>query len=80
MIGCFSESRLALSAAAHLALARPNIVFVDLDSAYKQKQDPVIGGVGCDMKLGGQLNLPDKPGHGAEFDEKYLDLNSHIII
>ena len=27
MIGCFGESRLGLTAAAHLALARPNIVF-----------------------------------------------------
>ena len=33
MIVCFGESRLGLRAAAHLALARTNIVFLDFDSA-----------------------------------------------
>ena len=42
MIGCFGESRLGLSAAAHLAMARPNIKFIDLDSAFYFKVDSVI--------------------------------------
>ncbi|PHZ86370.1 mandelate racemase/muconate lactonizing enzyme family protein [Paremcibacter congregatus] len=72
MIGCFGESRLGLSAAAHLAMARPNITFLDLDSAYHFKSDPVIGGVTYDEKVGGLLHLPDTPGHGAEIDEIVL--------
>jgi L-alanine-DL-glutamate epimerase-like enolase superfamily enzyme len=72
MIGCFSESRLALSAAAHLAMARPNICFLDLDSAYSFKTDPVIGGITYDDQIGGVIHMPVGPGHGAEFDEAFL--------
>ena len=73
MIGCFAESRLALSAAAHLAMARPNICFLDLDSAFDFVTDPVIGGMTYDDKVGGLLHLPDTPGHGAAFDEAALE-------
>ena len=72
MIGCFGESRLGLGAAAHLALARPNIVFLDLDSAYDFKTDPVRGGMTYDSKLGGVIHVTDEPGHGASFDEAAL--------
>ena len=80
MIGCFAESRLALSAAAHLALARPNIVFLDLDSAYDFKEDPVIGGMTYDDKVGGLIHVPDAPGHGAAFDENFLDKDSLVTV
>jgi L-Ala-D/L-Glu epimerase len=69
MIGCFGESRLALSAAAHLALARPNIVFLDLDSAYDFQADPVLGGMTYDDTIGGVIHVPDTPGLGATMDE-----------
>jgi L-alanine-DL-glutamate epimerase-like enolase superfamily enzyme len=78
MIGCFSESRLALSAAAHLAMARPNICFLDLDSAFHFDQDPVLGGVTYDNKVGGVLHLPDTPGHGALFDESVLEIQATV--
>ena len=78
MIGCFSESRLALSAAAHLAMARPNICFLDLDSAFHFDQDPVIGGMTYDNKVGGVLYLPDTPGHGALFDESVLEIHATV--
>tara|TARA_B110000037_G_scaffold25642_1_gene30029 strand:- start:1247 stop:2362 length:1116 start_codon:yes stop_codon:yes gene_type:complete len=80
MIGCFAESRLGLSAAAHLAMARPNISFIDLDSCYHFKTDPVIGGMIFDDKIGGLLNLPDAIGHGAFFNESDLDQKSKVII
>ena len=73
MIGCFGESRLALSAAAHLAMARPNIVFLDLDSAFDFTADPVIGGLQYDPEIGGLIHLPETPGHGAAFDEGALE-------
>jgi len=72
MIGCFAESRLGLSAAAHLAMARPNIAFIDLDSAYQFKNDPVIGGMKYDDKIGGLIHLPNTVGHGADIDEVSL--------
>ncbi|MDB9952444.1 dipeptide epimerase [Porticoccaceae bacterium] len=72
MIGCFGESRLALSAAAHLAAAKPNIVFLDLDSAFGFKSDPVIGGLRYDQQQGGVIHLDDVAGHGAAFDESGL--------
>ena len=72
MIGCFGESRLALTAAAHLAIARPNICFLDLDSAFSFECDPVIGGMTYDPKLGGVIHVTDEPGHGASFDEAAL--------
>jgi L-alanine-DL-glutamate epimerase-like enolase superfamily enzyme len=72
MIGCFAESRLALSAAAHMAMARPNIVFLDLDSAYDFVTDPVVGGLRYDETVGGLLHLDDSPGLGAAFDEGQL--------
>jgi L-alanine-DL-glutamate epimerase-like enolase superfamily enzyme len=72
MIGCFAESRLALSAAAHMAMARSNIVFLDLDSAYDFVTDPVIGGIAYDEKVGGLLHIDDTPGIGASFDEAQL--------
>jgi len=80
MVGCFAESRLGLSAAAHLAMARPNISFIDLDSCYHFKTDPVIGGMTFDDKIGGLLNLPDVIGHGAAFDESALDLESKVVV
>ena len=68
MVGCMSETRLGLSAAAHLASARPNIVFADLDSAFG-KADLVEGGIAYD---GGDITLPDAPGHGADIKPEVL--------
>lgn len=73
MIGCFAESRLSLGVAAHLATAKPNIHFLDLDSALSFKADPVIGGMTFDAKVGGLMHLNDAVGHGAEFDESFLE-------
>ena len=80
MLGCFGESRLALSANAHLAMARPNIAFVDLDSSYLFKDDPVRNGLSYDESVGGLIHLDDSPGHGAAIREEYLDPASRIVI
>lgn len=73
MIGCFGESRLALTAAAHLAMARPNIAFYDLDSAYQFTDDPVIGGLVYDTSEAGRIRLGEAPGLGARIDEAALE-------
>lgn len=80
MVGCFAESRLGLSAAAHLAIAKPNIAFLDLDSAYEFKSDPVIGGMSYDDKIGGLIHVSDEPGHGASFNEDAFEPGSQLTI
>ncbi len=80
MIGCFAESRLALSAAAHLASARPNIVFLDLDSALNLKTDPVQGGMIYNGENGGGITLPDTPGLGARFTDEFLKDCAHYSV
>ncbi len=69
MVGCMDETRLALSAAAHLVSARPNIVFADLDSNLCLSEDPVSGGM---ISKGGKITLPDTPGHGADIPQDVL--------
>lgn len=77
MIGCFGESRLGLSAAAHLASAHPNIHFIDLDSALHFCHDPVTGGMAIEENSGGKITIPAGIGHGAELDEAELE---HITV
>ncbi|MBC8155218.1 MAG: dipeptide epimerase [Bacteroidetes bacterium] len=69
MIGCMSESRLAITANAHFASARRNIQFCDLDGPFEHAIDPVLGGA---IYTGYQITLPDSPGIGAEIDPVFL--------
>lgn len=71
MVGCMTESRLGLTAGAHLVSARPNIVFADLDGADMLKEDPVTGGMTYGEK--GQIHLPEGPGLGADVDPAFLE-------
>jgi L-alanine-DL-glutamate epimerase-like enolase superfamily enzyme len=69
MLGCMMETRLGLTAAAHLVSARPNIRYVDLDGHLVLKEDPILGGASWE---GGTITLPDEPGIGAVVDPAYL--------
>lgn len=69
MIGCMSESRLALTANAHFASARQNVQFYDLDACFEHAEDPVYGGI---LYNGYQIELPETPGIGAEIDTTFL--------
>ena len=69
-LGGFLESRLAFTAAAHLALATDSIVYYDFDTPLMLIEDPVTGGIIYDSK--GVVTVPDAPGLGAGFDEQYL--------
>ena len=77
-VGCMSETRLGLTALAHLVVARKNIVHFDLDSALQLTEDPVIGG----MTYGenGIVIVPDTPGIGADFDQAFLDKMEKAVI
>jgi L-alanine-DL-glutamate epimerase-like enolase superfamily enzyme len=70
MIGCMSESRLAITAKAHFASARRNVSFYDLDAPFEHAEDPVLGGV---TYRGYEIELPTGPGIGATIDETFLD-------
>jgi L-Ala-D/L-Glu epimerase len=70
MIGCMSESRLGISANAHLAAALTNIVFYDLDSPFEHAIDPVVGGIVYQNHY--HLQIPDTAGHGAAIDDDFL--------
>lgn len=69
MVGCMLETRLGLTAAAHLVASQKNIVFADLDGNSEHKIDPIIGGIKVDR---GTIYLPDKPGLGCEVDGDFL--------
>jgi len=77
MLGCMDETRLGISAAAHVVSARPNIVFADLDSPLFLSEDPVSGGVTYD---GEQIILPDTPGHGADIKAEVIERLEGITV
>jgi L-Ala-D/L-Glu epimerase len=78
MLGGMLESRVALSANVHFALACPNIQFYDLDTCLLgHKADPVIDGVRFD---GMKLKLPDLPGIGADADPAFLETCEKIVV
>lgn len=77
-VGGFLESRLAFTASAHLALISDNIIHCDFDTPLMFTEDPVIGGI--TYGKGGVLTIPDTPGLGATFDEKYLNKLQKVII
>jgi L-alanine-DL-glutamate epimerase-like enolase superfamily enzyme len=69
MVGCMTETRLGLTAAAHLVSARKNVIYADLDGHLMLKEDPVVGG--AQWKVG-EITLSDAPGHGADIDPAFL--------
>jgi L-alanine-DL-glutamate epimerase-like enolase superfamily enzyme len=78
MMGGMLESRIALSAFAHLATACDNIRFYDMDTCLLgHKTDPVTGGVRFN---GFFVELPDGPGIGADADPAFLAGLDHITV
>jgi L-Ala-D/L-Glu epimerase len=77
MIGCMFETRLGLTAAAHLASACPNIAFLDLDSSFYLSEDPVSGGITFDGEM---VSLPDSAGLGADVNPEFLASLEHATI
>jgi L-Ala-D/L-Glu epimerase len=69
MLGCMSETRLALTAAAHVHGAQKNILYADLDGYFSLSVDPVVDGM---TVRNGMVTLPEKPGLGADIDPAFL--------
>lgn len=78
MMGGMLESRVALTAFAHFALAHENIKFYDMDtSMLGHKTDPVTGGV---LYNGFKLAIPGTPGIGADVEQPFLDKCENVLI
>lgn len=72
MMGCMLESPIGVAAAAHVALARSDIVTrIDLDAAALCRHNPVRGGMHFD---GPQLTASAQPGLGIEGVDGLLPL------
>ncbi|WP_210518570.1 mandelate racemase/muconate lactonizing enzyme family protein [Hymenobacter terricola] len=69
-VGGFLESRLGMTAAAHLALTNDAIRYCDFDTPLMFAEDPVVGGI--QYQAGGVVAVPTTPGLGATIDEAYL--------
>lgn len=70
MMGGMLESRIALTAFSHFAVANPNIIFYDMDTCLiGHKLDPVTDGV---IFNGFFLKIPHTPGIGADADDEFL--------
>jgi L-alanine-DL-glutamate epimerase-like enolase superfamily enzyme len=71
MMGGMLESRVALTAFGHFALAHENVVFYDMDTCMLgHKADPVTGGVRYN---GFFVEVPDATGIGADADNAFLE-------
>ncbi len=77
-VGGFMESRLGMTAGAHLSLANDHIHHCDFDTPLMFTEDPVIGGMS--YKANGVVELPDTPGLGAVIDESYLKEGERFIL
>jgi L-alanine-DL-glutamate epimerase-like enolase superfamily enzyme len=78
MLGGMLESRLALTAKVHFALAGNNIKFYDLDTCLLgHLEDPVTGGV---TFKGMNLEISDSIGIGADIDEKFLKRLEKFVV
>jgi L-alanine-DL-glutamate epimerase-like enolase superfamily enzyme len=61
MVGGMVETRLGMTAAAHVACAVGGVDFVDLDTAWLLAEDPYVGGYEAD---GPRYTMPERPGLG----------------
>jgi L-alanine-DL-glutamate epimerase-like enolase superfamily enzyme len=78
-LGGFLESRLAFTAASHLATVSNIIEFFDFDTAIMHKEDHVQGGIS--YHANGRIELPeDVIGLGATVDKAYLKELDKIVV
>ena len=78
-VGCFMESRLAITALVHFAYCSDLIIHYDLDTPLMLKEDPVIGGL--QYMKGGIVEIDETvPGIGAIIHPAFLAKAENIIV
>jgi len=77
-VGGFMESKIGMTASAHLALCSPNVQYCDFDTPLMFTADPVIGGI---VYLpNGEVQTPVEPGLGAAIDEGWLQKMEKVTV
>jgi L-alanine-DL-glutamate epimerase-like enolase superfamily enzyme len=74
----FMESKLGITAAAHLALCSDHIIHCDFDTPLMFTEDPTRGGVIYEPK--GVVKVPETAGLGAWMEDDYLSRLEKAII
>jgi len=77
-VGCFSESRLGITALVHFTMAWDHIIYFDLDAPLMHSEDPIIGGITYDSDW--HVSTSDDPGLGADYDPAFLNRFDHLTI
>ncbi len=77
-VGGFMESKITMTANAHLALSSKNILYFDFDTPLMFTEDPVSGGI--IYKENGIIEIPDTIGLGAWIEKEKLDEMKKITV
>lgn len=77
-VGGFMESKIAMTANAHLALSSKNILYCDFDTPLMFENDPVSGGI--IYQPNGTVKTPDTIGLGAWIEKDQLEKLEKIVI
>lgn len=76
-VGGFMESKIGMTANAHLALTSKYIRYFDFDTPLMFSEDPVSNGIVYKEK--GLVEVPDTPGLGAIISEEWLQKLEQVI-
>jgi L-alanine-DL-glutamate epimerase-like enolase superfamily enzyme len=77
MLGCMNETKVALTAAAHVVMSQEIIRYADLDAFLEHETDPVMGGM---QVKAGVVTLPEAPGLGLDIDPAFLKKLQPLVL